>query len=241
VVTRDRSAGGEPKPKLFGIDVSIWISFAALVLSLATGLWAVVGYLTGPRVSMLSPTSVTFRFWEWGESLALTATTMNFINDGRKDYDALVLEERAVLTFFGSGRQIELSWWWFLDADGAPKEQAHPVVVPGAGVASHETRFAPILEACPETGGCEGSIAYKNFMSWKEFLRLASDRRTLPSVDVTFRARVKERSERVLERRCQVSFNDRGREQLAQELARLADGESGRRREYFSFPCIERG
>ena len=86
-----------------------WISLAALALSMLTAVWALTGYIMGPKVNMLPPTSVTFRYWPYGgANLALTGTTMNYVNEGRKDYDALVVSEYVLLGFPGRPAPLKL-------------------------------------------------------------------------------------------------------------------------------------
>src|SRR4051812_46044697 len=112
----------EKKWKLFGLDTGNWISLTALVLSVGTVMWQVTGYLRGAQVEFLPPTSVTFRFWSAGpaNSVALSATTMNYLNQGRKDYDGLVLDEHAEIGLSASAAPTRLDWWWFLGPTGDP-------------------------------------------------------------------------------------------------------------------------
>lgn len=245
------SKSAEPqKPRFLGLDAGNWLSLAALGLSLLTAVWALTGYLIGPQVEMLPPTSVTFRFWPYGgDSLALTATTMNYVNEGRKDYDALVVSEYAVLAFQGRTTPLKLRWWWFVDAFGKGNDHAHPILVPGAGVATHETRFAPTLEPCPGVASCPAEIAYANYMRWIDFLTLAKDDKALPHLDITFVAKVRERSYREITKTCRVAFNDRARQDFASELSKLLEAiANGKRidevkdkKDYFSLPCVAGG
>lgn len=141
---------------------------------------------------------------------------------------------------------IKLHWWWFVDAFGRGRDQAHPFLVPGAGVASHETRFAPALEPCPGSVACPQTVAYRNYMAWLDFLALAKSEETLPNVKISFVAKIKERNYREITKSCKVAFNDRARQDFATELTKLTEAvESGRaiedvknKKEYFSFPCI---
>src|SRR6185436_3904928 len=192
---RDQRAG-DAKPRFLGLDAGNWISLTALVLSILSLTWAIAGFVIGPKAELLPPTSVTFRYWPYGgDWLALTGTTMNYINHGRKDYDALVVSEHVLLHLPDRKPPLRLQWWWFVDAFGRGTRQAHPVLIPGAGVASHETRFAPTLTPC-ESVDCPERTAYANYMPWVEFLNLAKDSKALPNLRIEFVARVKEREYR---------------------------------------------
>jgi hypothetical protein len=239
----------DAKPRFLGLDAGNWISLTALVLSILSLTWAVAGFVIGPKAELLPPTSVTFRYWSYGrDSLAFTGTTMNYINHGRKDYDALVVSEHVLLHFPERKSPLRLQWWWFVDAFGRATKQAHPVLIPGAGVASHETRFAPTLAPCA-SADCPERTAYANYMSWIEFLNLAKDPKALPGLRVEFVARVKERRYREIVSTCQVAFNDRAREEFSAELAKIAEAAKNgvkladlkTKTEYFSFPCVSAG
>jgi hypothetical protein len=167
---------------------------------------------------------------------------MNYVNRGRRDYDALVVWEEAVMEL--PQREVRLPWWWFVGAQDKPEDEAHPVIVPGAGVRSHETQFAPRLATCPDAGGCSEGVAYRNYVGWLEFLRIASDKAALPHVDIVFEAKLRERRERAVAMKCRVVFNDPGRERMRAEResieAEVARGTPLRKVEkrYFSFPCV---
>jgi hypothetical protein len=230
-----------------GLEVGNWISLAALLLSLITAIWALTGYLIGAKVDLLPPTSVTFRYWPYGgDFLAITGTTMNYVNEGRKDYDALVISEQAELAFPGRKAPVKLDWWWFVDAFGRGDRHAHPIVVPGAGVATHETRFAPTLQRCPDKPTCPDEVAYANFFSWMDFLAAGKDEKLLPRLQIIFVAKVKEDNYREIRKSCSVEFSERGRRAIAQEFDKLnqarADGKQiehvNEKKEYFSFPCV---
>lgn len=235
--------------RFMGMDAG---SVTALVLSVATAVWQVMGYLLGPSIQFIPPTSITLRFWPTGDraSLALTATTMNYVNRGRKDYDGLVIAEDAEIRL--NGREpISLKWWWFVAADGSPQQQAHPVVVPGAGVAAHETRFAPRIRQCADGSPCDESVTHIDFLPFEQFLALGAGPIGNHSIEIVLRSRVFERREREIVYTCQVRFDARMRDVMATQaklmqalraqglrLAKIAEHEDFR--EYYSLPCLEK-
>lgn len=201
-------------------------------------------------VEMVPPASVTFRYWPAGdrEAVALTATTMNFLNDGRKDYDGLVVEEAVQLNMYGLNK-ILLNWWWFVGPDGSPLEQAHPVVVPGAGLIAHETRFVPLIRTCKESAPCGDDVSHANFLRWARFLELASGSPAHHQISIVLSVRVRERTERTLTYSCKAWLDSRTRAAMTAQKAILASlhasgltpseiVEHKDFREYFSMPCI---
>jgi hypothetical protein len=173
---------------------------------------------------------------------------MNYVNEGRKDYDALVMTEQVFLSFPNRTSPLKLNWWWFLGAVGNPTESVHPVLVPGAGVASHETRFAPTLANCANSSNCPEKDAYVNYMPWIDFLALAKDVKALPDLEISFVATVRERGYRDITKSCHVAFNDHARQLMATEYNKLKAAVAKGvkldnvedKQEYFSLPCIIR-
>lgn len=225
-----------------------WISLVALVLSLLTAGWQIAGFIAGPRIEFVAPSSITFRYMPYGrrEPTALSATSMNYLNNGRKDYDGLVLDETATLRF--AGRNVSLSWWWFLSADGSATEQAHPVVVPGAGLTSHETRFVPLVGQCKQGDACSADVPYDNFLPWSEFLSLATAG-TAAKVDVEFNVTIRERGLRTFTHRCRVTFDESIRKTMSDQKQLLAmlhgqglePADIDKRKDFYSFfslPCV---
>lgn len=224
-------------------------SVVALVISVTTAAWQIAGYLSGPEVQLIAPTSVTFRHWPVGDrsTTALTATTMNYVNHGRKDYDALVMEEEAELQFAGRSPLL-MKWWWFVGPDGSPQEQAHPVVVPGGGVRAHETRFAPRIRLCPPTQSCDEAISHADFLPFDQFLALAASDADTATVRIKLKARIFERDDRQIDYECVVRFDSRvqsilqAQAKLYQSLKvqRMSPAEIDQHkdfREFYSVPC----
>lgn len=241
------------KPRFLGLDAGNWISLTALAISLATVSWQIGGFITGPKVEFIPPTSVTFRYWPTGsrESLALSATTMNYVNGGRKEYDALVLSESVEITLPGRSPR-KLHWWWFVGPTGAANEQAHPVVVPGAGLTAHETRFAPLLQPCAGAVGCTDAAAYMHFIDWGEFLALADAQAPAQEIAIKFEIRVREDRPRTVTYLCKAMLDTRTREVMRKQTAVLAElrsqnlkptqiEEHSNFKEHFSVPCVGDG
>ena len=233
----------------FGLDAGNWISLVALCIAVGTAAWQTGGYFVGPDLAFIPPTSVTFRYSPYGgrSSLALSATTMNYVNEGRKDYDGLVLDEQVSLQLTAANPTV-LNWWWFLGPDGTATEQAHPVVVPGAGLAAHETRFAPFVQSCSVQQVCTEAHAYRNFFSWSLFLKTAADATQLPHIDLLFTVRMRERKTRTFEYKCRVELDDRIRAVMKDQYTLLTKYQNGGMtpeaigdqvgfRNYFSLPC----
>jgi hypothetical protein len=234
------------------IKASDRIALIALFLSLATVGWQIVGHIQGPMISFIPPITVTLQYHPYGEgaAIALTASSMNYLNDGRKDYDGLVLDEKATITGLGD-HPITLEWWWFMAPQGSANDQAHPVVVPGGGLTSHETRFTPVVRPCPSANKCTDEVAYSNFFPWERWLISVADKSVLPHLDIDFSMTIRERRDRVLTYQCRVLFDERVRGKMREQLAifgrevakgtTLADIEDVKDfKEFLTLPCVRR-
>jgi hypothetical protein len=173
------------------MNVGNYIALVGLLLAVGSLIWQSVGYFRGPLPQGMAPESVTFR----GdgirrdtdqEVLSVTASNMNYINRGGKDYDA-ILKSIDVTLEIAANRSYRLAWQYFMkDSTRNEKEQAGPIVVPGGGGVSKEVRFFARFRPCKDSGSCPNDQAYIDFLPWADFLRLAADPKTVSSLKLTF-------------------------------------------------------
>lgn len=198
------------------LKFSDYISLIALLIAAAGAAYALVGWLKGPVISFQSPELISFHCYpatEQGDSIICGAdsnvmvagTNMTYVNAGRPEYNAVLLDETATL-HISSRKDAVLHWHEFSNVTtlGAQGTLAYATVVPGASSIAHETRFFAREQPC--AAPCD---ARENFVPWSEFVAAAADPKR--TIAVTFSARVSAGGDVLLSKTCNVYLSDAAR------------------------------
>ncbi|UPJ53446.1 hypothetical protein IVB30_20280 [Bradyrhizobium sp. 200] len=230
----DQTQAREAEPssetaKSLGLSLkpSDYISLTALALSLTTALYNGWGWLQGPKVSFYPPELVSFHCTEVegpedkpkckpDSHVFIAGSSMTYLNSGRPEYGAVLLEELATLSF-DPKRPIKLHWHEFanLTSLSASSSQAAAIQLPGASSIAHETRFFARDEACKSP--CDPA---KNFMKWTDFLDHLVTKKE--DATVTFSAKWRGGGEpEIQSAACKAFISDEDRTRWARKLGEL--------------------
>jgi hypothetical protein len=145
----------------------------------------------------------------------IAATNMTYVNDGRAEYGAILVDELATLRI-GDGNSATLHWHEFSNVTtlNAASVMAAATLIPGASSIAHETRFFARDEAC--AAPCD---PHRNFIPWKQFIAAASDKEQ--QISVIFSARTRARREKVYSKTCGLFISDRDRSRLAAQGSKI--------------------
>ncbi|MET4481597.1 hypothetical protein ABIB66_006157 [Bradyrhizobium sp. F1.13.3] len=215
------------KPSGLSVKPSDYISLTALLISLSTAVYNAWGWVQGPRVSFYPPELVSFHCTavegpdekpkcKADSNVFVAGSSMTYLNSGRPEYGAVLLEERAALAF-SPQQPVTLHWQEFanLTSLSASSSQAAAIQLPGASSIAHETRFFPRDEPCKSP--CNPA---KNFMRWTDFLDHVVTKKQ--DVTVTFSAKWRGGGEPESQSRaCSVFVRDDDRKKWATELGEL--------------------
>lgn len=215
-------------------DTGNYIALSGLILALGSLGWQIVGYFLGPIPRAMAPESVTFRHGEQTRgdtnqaSISITANNVNFINEARKDYDAIV--KSIAVNFEVAGKTYRLVWWYFMkDATRNEKEQAGPFVIPAGGGVSKEVRFFARLRPCAVAEKCMNEEAYADFVPWTQLAGWIADAKVLPFLDLAFNIEYLVPEKRTEIHRCRITFPDAVRAKFASDPSKIP---------YQSLPCV---
>jgi hypothetical protein len=175
--------GGQPR--LFGFLLSREINVIALIalfLSLSSLGWQAWTLYRGPQVELRIGDRVNLLFESNparpGVLFLKVNARLSYINRGAVGRDAIVTNE-ILHIFFGERKPYEYRWLHFENLLPDPKDRtavasdatpAHDFIVPGAGVASHQTTFAAFPEAPLEDKEARAVV-----LAWPAFLRLVQE------------------------------------------------------------------
>jgi hypothetical protein len=161
------------------VVVGLAASIVALLLSIATAAYNVVGYFQKPELTLLPPEQVTLYANYAGKFAYLAVVTdFNIFNNSRPEKYGLVVGERVEFTIDGIRRVLR---WQEVGKWGEKGFQstgpAQPFGVPGGAVNAQEMSFEPRSKL--QTELLPGETEDINWFDWDEFVRFLSKVPTL--------------------------------------------------------------
>jgi hypothetical protein len=159
--------------------VGLAASIVALLISVVTAGYNLVGYFQKPELTLLPPEQVTLYANYAGKFAYLAVVTdFNIFNDSRPEKYGLVTGERVEFTIDGVRRVLrwqEVGKWG--DKGFQASGPAQPFGVPGGAVNAQEMSFEPRSKGQTEllAGETEGI----NWFEWDKFLQFLSKVSTL--------------------------------------------------------------
>ncbi len=181
------------KPRIFGFSLSREINVIALIalfLSLSSLGWQAWTLYRGPQVELRIGDRLNLLFesnpTRPGVLFLKVNARLSYVNRGAVGRDAIVTNE-ILHIFFGERQPYEYRWLHFENLLPDPEDRtavasdatpAHDFIVPGAGVASHQTTFAAFPGAPLDDEDARAVV-----LAWPAFLRLVLED---ASVDFVF-------------------------------------------------------
>jgi hypothetical protein len=212
--TQER-AGDQLKP-------SDYMSFVALLISVATATYNLVGWFEGPTITFRPPQLVSFHCYpatkknegvecDQESNVMLAGTSMTYVNSGRPEYGGILLDEAAAI-HISTRSEATLHWQEFSNLATLGTGNftlASATMIPGSSSIAHETRFFARDEPC--IAPCNPR---SNFVRWSDFAAAAAD--PANRISVTFSTRVATPNERMLTGTCDVFIDEVDRAQFHQ-------------------------
>src|SRR5262249_31190466 len=105
----------------YRLKPSDYMSFAALAISAVTAIYNLVGWWQGPVISFVAPEKVSFHCYPAKpnaeddlechpkSNLAVRATNLTYVNNGRHEYGGALLDETATVRISSLG-EVTLHW-----------------------------------------------------------------------------------------------------------------------------------
>jgi hypothetical protein len=172
------NSGSSGKPSVVAI-IGFASSLVALVLSLNTCVYNIVGYVEKPELIFIPPEQITlYAAGPKNKQYLAMVTDFNIFNTSRPEKYGLVTGERLEFTIDGVRHVLrwqEFGKWG--DKSFQSREQVHPFSVSGGAVNTQEVSFEPRSKEPSELAPGESSDV--NWLDWDPFLQFLNKVSTL--------------------------------------------------------------
>jgi hypothetical protein len=154
------------------------LAFAAFLLALVSAVYQLTEYLKGPVVRLFHPDYIMIekRMGPDGSWSISIVAPMSYANMGGVGYTGTVRKE--IVRFQLGSKTYEYVWQEFVDTTSKGKDlienkltAVHPFPISGGSSESHETRFTPNRQRCPNN---DRECLNKNFLSPEDFFNEAN-------------------------------------------------------------------